>query len=83
MFVGTRPALFNQNDLMALSVATRVDKLKRCITGCAQINLRDEISIETKVALEKEYLEMKSIWFDMEIVVKTFTSVLGSKGVAH
>jgi O-antigen biosynthesis protein WbqP len=79
VFVGTRPALFNQNDLMALSVANGVDKLKRCITGWAQINVRDEISIEAKVALEKEYLEMKSIWFDMEIVVKTFTSVLGSK----
>ena len=83
VFVGPRPALYNQDDLMALRVAAGVDKLKPGITGWAQINGRDEISIEAKVALEKEYLEMKSIWFDMEIVVKTFTSVLGSKGVAH
>jgi O-antigen biosynthesis protein WbqP len=83
VFVGPRPALYNQDDLMALRVEAGVDQLKPGITGWAQINGRDEISIEAKVALEKEYLEMKSIWFDMEIVVKTFKSVLGSKGVAH
>lgn len=60
-----------------------VQNLKPRITGWAQINGRDEISIEEKVALEKEYLERKSFWFDVEIVVKTFTSVLGSKGVSH
>jgi O-antigen biosynthesis protein WbqP len=60
-----------------------VDKLKPGITGWAQINGRDEISIEEKVALEMEYLERKSFWFDVVIVVKTFTIVLGSKGVAH
>jgi O-antigen biosynthesis protein WbqP len=68
---------------MALRVAARVDKLKPGITGWAQINGRDEISIEMKVALEKEYLERKSFWFDWEILVKTFTSVLRSKGVVH
>ncbi len=83
VFVGPRPALYNQDDLMALRVATGVDKLKPGITGWAQINGRDEISIEAKVALEKEYLEMKSIWFDFMIVIKTFTSVLGSEGVSH
>jgi O-antigen biosynthesis protein WbqP len=83
VFVGPRPALYNQDDLMALRVAAGVDQLKPGITGWAQINGRDEISIEAKVALEKEYLEMKSIWFDMEIVVKTFTNVLFSKGVSH
>lgn len=83
VFVGPRPALYNQDDLMALRVAAGVDKLKPGITGWAQINGRDEISIEAKVALEKEYLERKSIWFDLVIVVKTFTSVLFSKGVAH
>lgn len=82
-FVGPRPALFNQDDLMALRIAAGVDKLKPGITGWAQINGRDEISIEAKVALEKEYLERKSVWFDLVIVVKTFTSVLFSKGVAH
>jgi O-antigen biosynthesis protein WbqP len=83
VFVGPRPALYNQDDLMALRVAAGVDKLKPGITGWAQINGRDEISIEAKVALEKEYLERKSIWFDVVIVVRTFTSVLFSKGVAH
>jgi O-antigen biosynthesis protein WbqP len=83
VFVGPRPALYNQDDLMALRVAIGVHKLKPGITGWAQINGRDEISIEEKVALEKEYLERKSFFFDLEIVVRTFTSVLGSKGVAH
>ncbi|MHA8090241.1 sugar transferase [Aquirufa antheringensis] len=83
VFVGPRPALYNQDDLMALRVAAGVDKLKQGITGWAQINGRDEISIEAKVALEKEYLERKSVWFDLVIVVRTFTSVLFSKGVAH
>ena len=83
VFVGPRPALYNQDDLMALRVAAGVDKLKPGITGWAQINGRDEISIEAKVALEKEYLERKSVWFDLVIVVKTFTNVLFSKGVAH
>ena len=83
VFVGPRPALYNQDDLMALRVAAEVDKLKPGITGWAQINGRDEISIEAKVALEKEYLERKSVWFDLGIVVRTFTSVLFSKGVAH
>jgi O-antigen biosynthesis protein WbqP len=83
VFVGPRPALYNQDDLMALRIAAGVDKLKPGITGWAQINGRDEISIESKVALEKEYLERKTVWFDMVIVVRTFTSVLFSKGVAH
>jgi O-antigen biosynthesis protein WbqP len=83
VFVGPRPALYNQDDLMALRVAAGVDKLKPGITGWAQINGRDEISIDEKVGLEKEYLEKKSFLFDLVIVVKTFTSVLGSKGVAH
>ncbi len=56
--------MYNQDDLMALRVAEGVVKLKPGITGWAQINGRDEISIEAKVALEKEYLERKSVWFD-------------------
>jgi O-antigen biosynthesis protein WbqP len=83
VFVGPRPALYNQDDLMALRVAAGVDKLRPGITGWAQINGRDEISIEAKVALEKEYLERNSVWFDLVIVVKTFKNVLFSKGVAH
>lgn len=83
VFVGPRPALYNQDDLMSLRVAVGVDKLKPGITGWAQINGRDEISIEEKVALEKEYLERKSYLFDLFIIFKTFTNVLFSKGVAH
>ncbi len=83
VFVGPRPALYNQDDLMSLRVASGVDKLKPGITGWAQINGRDEISIPEKVKLEQEYLEKKSFLFDFEIVIKTFTSVLGSKGVSH
>jgi O-antigen biosynthesis protein WbqP len=83
VFVGPRPALYNQDDLMALRVAAGVDKLKPGITGWAQINGRDEISIEEKVALEEEYLKRKSFLFDIYIIFKTFTNVLFSKGVTH
>lgn len=83
VFVGPRPALYNQDDLMALRISAGVDKLKPGITGWAQINGRDEISIEAKVALEKEYLQRKSLYFDLIIVIRTFTNVLFSKGVAH
>ena len=83
VFVGPRPALYNQDDLMILRVATGVDKLKPGITGWAQINGRDEISIEAKVALEQEYMHRKSFLFDITIIIKTFTNVLFSKGVSH
>jgi O-antigen biosynthesis protein WbqP len=83
VFVGPRPALYNQDDLMTLRVATGVDKLKPGITGWAQINGRDNIPIEKKVQLEQEYLQKKSFLFDIEIIVKTFTNVLFSKGVSH
>ncbi len=83
VFVGPRPALFNQDDLMEFRVATGVSKLKPGITGWAQINGRDEISIAQKVQLEQEYLYRKSFLFDIEILVKTFTNVLFSKGVSH
>jgi len=83
VFVGPRPALYNQDDLMALRVAAGVHKLKPGITGWAQINGRDELSLEDKVAYEKEYLERKSFLFDLKILVLTFTRVLGSKGVTH
>jgi len=83
VFVGPRPALYNQDDLMTLRVEAGVDKLKPGITGWAQINGRDEISIDAKVALEKEYLEKKSLPFDLTIIIKTFTNVLFSKGISH
>jgi O-antigen biosynthesis protein WbqP len=83
VFVGPRPALYNQDDLMALRVTAGVDKLKPGITGWAQINGRDDISIEKKVELEQEYLQKKSFLFDIEIIVKTFTNVFFSRGVSH
>lgn len=83
LFVGPRPALYNQDDLMTFRVATGVSKLKPGITGWAQINGRDDISIEKKVQLEQEYLQKKSFLFDVEIIIKTFTNVLFSKGVSH
>lgn len=83
VFVGPRPALYNQDDLMQLRVKAGVDRLKPGITGWAQVNGRDEISLEEKVAYEKEYLDRKSFWFDMKIVALTFTRVLKSQGVNH
>ena len=83
VFVGPRPALYNQDDLMILRVATEIDKLKPGITGWAQINGRDDISIEKKVQLEQEYMKRKSFLFDISIIIKTFTNVLFSKGVSH
>jgi O-antigen biosynthesis protein WbqP len=83
VFVGPRPALYNQDDLMVLRVATGVDKLKPGITGWAQINGRDDITIEKKVQLEQEYMNKRSTFFDFEIIIKTFTNVLFSKGVSH
>ena len=82
-FVGPRPALYNQNDLMEFRVATGVSKLKPGITGWAQINGRDEITIPDKVKLEQEYMYKKSFLFDIEIIIKTFTNILFSKGVSH
>lgn len=83
VFIGPRPALFSQDDLMAFRVSTGVDKLKPGLTGWAQINGRDDISIEEKVHLEQEYLHKRSFQFDIQIIIKTFTNVIFSKGVSH
>ncbi len=83
VFVGPRPALYNQDDLMQFRIATGVSKLKPGITGWAQINGRDEISIPDKVKLEQEYMYRKTWIFDIEILVKTFTNVLFRKDVSH
>jgi O-antigen biosynthesis protein WbqP len=83
VFVGPRPALYNQDDLMEFRVATGVSKLKPGITGWAQINGRDEISLDLKVSLEKDYLDRKSILFDWYILYKTFLKVINKNNVAH
>ena len=83
VFVGPRPALYNQDDLMTLRVAAGVSKLKPGITGWAQINGRDDVSIDRKVQLEIEYLKNRSTLLDIEIFIRTFTNVLFSRGVSH
>lgn len=72
-FVGPRPALFNQDDLMELRRASGVDKLVPGLTGWAQINGRDEISISDKVEFEKYYLRHRSFIFDLKILIWTFS----------
>ena len=83
LFIGPRPALYNQYDLIDLRTNEGIDKLKPGITGWAQINGRDEISNTEKVSLEKEYLQKKSIIFDLKIILLTFLNVIRSKGVGH
>ena len=82
-FVGPRPALFNQDDLIALRTEKGVDKLLPGITGWAQVNGRDELSIPDKVVLDVEYLNRQSFWFDMKILWMTFLKVANRDGVSH
>ena len=82
-FIGPRPALYNQDDLIALRTEKGVDKLLPGITGWAQVNGRDELSIPDKVALDVEYLSRQSFWFDMKILWMTFLKVIKRDGVSH
>ena len=82
-FVGPRPALYNQDDLIALRNQKGVDKLLPGITGWAQVNGRDELSIYDKVLLDVEYLNRQSFWFDMKILWMTFFQVVKRDGVSH
>jgi len=82
-FVGPRPALFNQDELIALRKDRGVDKLKPGLTGWAQINGRDDISIIEKVKLDADYIELKSFWFDFKIILVTFLKVINSEGISH
>ena len=82
-FVGPRPALFNQEDLIALRSENDLDKLIPGLTGWAQVNGRDELSIPEKVALEVEYMQKKSFWFDLKILWMTFLKVINNQGVSH
>ena len=83
VFIGPRPALYNQEDLMALRVAAGVDQQMPGITGWAQVNGRDEISLEQKVALEKEYMEKRTWKLDLQIILGTFFQVFRPKGISH
>lgn len=82
-FVGPRPALFNQNDLIALRTEYGVHELVPGLTGWAQVNGRDELPIPQKVALDAEYLKKRSLWLDIKIIWLTFVKVLRSDGVTH
>lgn len=82
-FVGPRPALFNQDDLIALRTETGVHTLIPGLTGWAQINGRDELPIPDKVALDAEYLEKRSFWFDLKILFLTFIKVIRKDGITH
>lgn len=82
-FVGPRPALFNQNDLIDLRTKQGVHKLSPGVTGWAQINGRDELPIPEKVKYDKEYLERKSLLLDMKIIFLTAYKVLMRSNIQH
>jgi O-antigen biosynthesis protein WbqP len=81
--VGPRPALFNQDDLIALRTEHGVHRLPPGLTGWAQVNGRDELPIPEKVALDCEYLERQSLGFDVQIIWLTVKKVINSEGVSH
>jgi len=82
-FVGPRPALFNQEDLMALRREKGIDKLLPGITGWAQVNGRDILTVTDKVDLDEVYMQRQSFWFDMKILWMTFLKVIKRDGVSH
>jgi O-antigen biosynthesis protein WbqP len=81
--VGPRPALFNQDDLIALRLEAGVHRLLPGVTGWAQVNGRDELPIPVKVAFDAEYLRRFSLSFDLIILWLTLTKVLRGEGVSH
>ena len=82
-FVGPRPALFNQKDLIKLRTEKGVHGLVPGLTGWAQINGRDHLSIPEKVAFDEEYLRKRSLFFDVEILFRTFFKVAKKEGIQH
>jgi O-antigen biosynthesis protein WbqP len=82
-FVGPRPALFNQDDLIELRTKHGVDKLLPGLTGWAQVNGRDELPIPDKVNLDVDYMRMQSFWLDLKIIFLTFIKVLRKEGIQH
>ena len=82
-FVGPRPALFNQDDLIKLRTEKGIHKLVPGLTGWAQVNGRDDLPISFKVDLDLEYVERQSISFDMYILWLTFIKVVLRDGVSH
>ena len=82
-FIGPRPALHNQDDLKSLRAEKGIHKLKPGVTGWAQVNGRDELSIPEKVKLDEYYLQNKSLWLNIKILFMTGVQVLFPKGVSH
>ena len=82
-FVGPRPALYNQTDLISMRTQKGVDKLVPGLTGWAQVNGRDELPIPDKVILDVEYLDKQSFWFDIKILWFTFMKVVRREGILH
>lgn len=82
-FVGPRPALYNQDDLIALRTEKGVHRLAPGLTGWAQVNGRDELAIPEKVKFDEEYMRRRSVMFDMRILYLTATKVFGGHGVTH
>lgn len=82
-FVGPRPALFNQDDLIALRTEYGVDQVLPGLTGWAQINGRDELPIPEKVRLDAEYLQRQSFFLDLKIIFLTFLKVVRRDGITH
>ena len=82
-FVGPRPALYNQDDLVDLRTEEGVNQLIPGLTGWAQVNGRDELPIPDKVRLDVEYMERQSFWFDLKILWMTFLKVVRRVGVSH
>ena len=82
-FVGPRPALFNQNNIIAMRTDFGIDKLLPGLTGWAQVNGRDNLSIPQKVALDLEYMQRQSFLFDLKILWMTYLKVLTKDGVSH
>ena len=82
-FVGPRPALFNQDDLIKLRLAQGVDKISPGLTGWAQINGRDELPIPEKVKMDAEYIDRQSFMFDLKILWLTFLKVVKKDGISH
>lgn len=82
-FVGPRPALFNQDDLIALRTQCGVHEVVPGLTGWAQVNGRDELPIPVKVRFDAEYMERRSFWFDLRILWLTLAKVLRRDGVSH
>ena len=81
--VGPRPALFNQDDLIKLRTKKNLNRLLPGLTGWAQVNGRDDLTIIEKVRYEEEYIEKKSFWFDLKILWLTFLKVIKRQGISH